>query len=109
MAEHNLHTDGHGGTEIAPPQTKAIWRTFIILSALTAVEFVIVYILPSSGFRIAIFAGMTVIKAFFIVGEFMHLKAEAKGLIWAILLPIIFVCWLLLALMMESGSIFQLR
>ena len=109
MTDHNVHTDSHGGTEIAPPQTKSIWRTFIILSVLTGIEFLIVYLLPSSGFRIAIFAGMTIIKAFFIVGEFMHLKAEAKGLIWAILLPIIFVCWLLLALMMEGGSIFQLR
>lgn len=109
MSEQTLHSDGHGGTEIAPPQTKAIWRTFVILSVLTGIEFVIVYFLPSSAFRIAIFAGMTIIKAFFIVGEFMHLKAEAKGLIWAILLPVIFVCWLLLALMLEGGSIFQLR
>lgn len=109
MSEQSLHSDGHGGMEIAPPQTKAIWRTFLILSALTGVEFIIVYVMPSSGFRIAIFAGMTIIKAFFIVGEFMHLKAETKSLIWAILLPIIFVCWLLLALMLEGGSIFQLR
>jgi cytochrome c oxidase subunit IV len=59
--------------------------------------------------RVAIFVGMTIVKAFYIVAEFMHLKHEVKSLIWAIMLPIIFILWLLLALMYEGGSIFQLR
>lgn len=59
--------------------------------------------------RVAIFVGMTLVKAFYIVAEFMHLKHEVKSLIWAIMLPIIFIIWLLLALMYEGGSIFQLR
>lgn len=59
--------------------------------------------------RVFIFVGMTIIKAFYIVAEFMHLKHEVKSLIWAIMLPIIFIIWLLIALMYEGGSIFQLR
>ncbi len=90
-------------------QRKQIWKVFIILSILTAFEFLIAFTLPSGTLKVAIFVGMTIIKAFYIVGEFMHLKHEAKSLIWAILIPCIFVVWLLLALMLEGGSIFQLR
>jgi len=108
MADHTIHHhDEHH--EIAEPQTKEIWRTFIILSVLTGIEFIIAFTVPAGRFRVAIFAGMTLIKAFYIVAEFMHLKHEVKTLIWAILLPCIFVVWLLIALLMEGGSIFMLR
>jgi cytochrome c oxidase subunit 4 len=49
---------------------------------------------------------MTIVKAFYIVGEFMHLKHEVKTLIWAILLPAIFVVWLLIALIYEGGHLY---
>lgn len=98
-----------GGTEIPPANTSIIWRTFIILSALTAVEFLLAYFMKAGTFRTSIFVGMTLVKAFYIVGEFMHLKHEVKSLIWAISLPVLFIVWLLIALMTEGGSIFQLR
>lgn len=88
---------------------KQIWKVFIILSVITAFEFLIAFTMHHGTLKIAIFVGMTIVKAFFIVGEFMHLKHEVKSLIWAILIPCIFVVWLLLALMLEGGSIFQLR
>lgn len=105
------YTDNHGGTDVAPPpaNTKLIWRTFIILCVITAFEFLIAFTMTAGPLRVAIFVGMTIVKAFYIVAEFMHLKHEVKSLIWAILLPIIFILWLLLALMYEGGSIFQLR
>ncbi|WP_234736390.1 cytochrome C oxidase subunit IV family protein [Tellurirhabdus bombi] len=108
MAEHTYHHEHEQG-EIAPPQTKGIWRTFYILSAITALEFLIAFTIPAGTLKIAIFIGLTIVKAFYIVGEFMHLKHEVKTLIWSVLLPCIFVVWLLLALLMEGGSIFQLR
>ena len=105
------YTDNHSGTDVAPPpaNTKVIWRTFIILCVITAFEFLIAFTMPAGHLRVAIFVGMTIVKAFYIVAEFMHLKHEVKSLIWAILLPVIFVLWLLIALMYEGGSIFQLR
>ena len=99
----------HGGTEIPRANTSIIWRTFIILSALTAVEFMLAYFMKAGTFRTSIFVGMTLVKAFYIVGEFMHLKHEVRSLIWAISLPVMFIVWLLIALMTEGGSIFQLR
>jgi len=89
---------------IAPAKTAVIWRTFWILLLLTGIEFVIAFTMPSTYFRVAIFATMTIIKAFFIVGEFMHLKHEAKVLIWAVLFPVITIAWLLVALLLEGGD-----
>jgi cytochrome c oxidase subunit IV len=110
MADHAHHDhDDHAGTEVAPADTSMIWRTFIILSVITAFEFTLAYVMPAGTLRTSIFVGMTLVKAFYIVGEFMHLKHEVKSLIWAITIPVIFVVWLLVALMTEGGSIFELR
>lgn len=89
---------------IAPAQTGAIWKTFWILLILTAIEFVIAFNMENNRIRVGIFATMTIVKAFFIVGEFMHLKQEAKTLIWAVLFPVITIAWLLVALLLEGGA-----
>ncbi|MGA0556143.1 cytochrome C oxidase subunit IV family protein [Larkinella sp. VNQ87] len=106
MADHHSHHHDTEDRVIAEPQTKAIWRTFIILSVLTAFEFLIAFTVPAGFFKTSVFVIMTIVKAFYIVGEFMHLKHEVKSLIWAIILPCIFVVWLLLALLMEGNFIF---
>lgn len=92
--------------EIPKPQTKVIWKTFWILLGLTGFEFLLAFTMPASGFRVGIFVIMTIVKAFYIVAEFMHLKHEVKFLAYAIILPMIFVAWLLLAMIVEGGSIF---
>jgi len=96
---------------IAPPETKLIWRTFWILSAATAVEFIVAFVIVHEykALRVAIFLGLTVIKAFYIVGEFMHLKHETKSLIWSVVLPIIFIVWAITVFLMEGGSIMEVR
>jgi cytochrome c oxidase subunit IV len=105
MASHG-HSSHSEEKEIPAPQTAAIWKTFWILLILTAIEFIIAFTLPANGIRVAIFAGMTIVKAFYIVGEFMHLKHEVKTLIWAVLIPTIFVVWLLIALIYEGGHLY---
>jgi cytochrome c oxidase subunit 4 len=102
---HVHEQDENAGAE----QRKVIWRTFWILLAITALEFAIAFTIDAGLLKTSIFVGMTIVKAFYIVGEFMHLKHEVKSLIWAILIPCIFVVWLLIALMREGGSIFDLR
>ena len=102
---HEHEHDENAGAE----QRKAIWRTFWILLAITALEFSIAYTLEAGILKTAVFVGITIVKAFYIVGEFMHLKHEVKSLIWSLLIPCIFVVWLLIALMREGGSIFDLR
>ncbi len=96
-------------TDGGAAQRKQIWKVFIILSVITGIEFLIAFTMGASLLKVGIFVGLTIVKAVYIVGEFMHLKHEAKSLIWSILIPVIFVVWLLLALMLEGGSIFELR
>ena len=104
---HSQHSASTGGAE--KPNTKLIWRTFYILLFITALEFVIAFTLPNNWLRVSIFVIMTLVKAFYIVGEFMHLKGEVKTLIWSIVLPLVFVIWLIIALLLEGGSILQVR
>ena len=96
--------------EAGAAHRKVIWKTFWILLAITVAEFTIAFSIPNEGtgrfIRISIFVIMTIVKAGYIIGEFMHLRHEAKSLFWTILLPIVFVAWLLGALMWEGGSIF---
>ncbi|UOQ78113.1 cytochrome C oxidase subunit IV family protein [Hymenobacter sp. 5516J-16] len=104
MAQHATHDPAPTG-EIPKPNTAWIWKTFWIISAITALEFVIAYIMPASTFRNSIFIILTIFKAFFIVAEFMHLKHETKGLIWTILIPMSLLIWLLVALITEGSYI----
>jgi cytochrome c oxidase subunit 4 len=98
----------HSGAEAHSGFDKAaVWRTFWILLIATTIEFIIAFTLPyeMKWTRISIFVGLTIVKAFYIVGEFMHLKHEAKTLIWSIILPCMFVVWLIIALLVEGGYI----
>lgn len=94
--------------EYPKPQTKVIWKTFWILFFVTALEFLLAFTMPTGGLRTTIFVLMTLVKAFYIVAEFMHLKHEVKGLVYAILVPTIFVIWLIGAMFIEGGSIYDL-
>jgi len=84
-----------------------VWRTFWILLIVTALEFLVAFTLPHEYklLRISIFVGMTLVKAFYIVSEFMHLKYEVKILVWSIIIPLVFVVWLIIALLVEGGTI----
>lgn len=91
--------------EIAKPNTAWIWRTFWVLVAITGVEFIFVFFMNAGTLRNSIFIVLTIFKAFFIVGEFMHLKHETKGLIWTILIPVGLLIWLLVALITEGSYV----
>jgi cytochrome c oxidase subunit IV len=56
-----------------------------------------------------IYIALTLLKAFYIVAYFMHLKFERINLIYSILLPTIFVMGVIAALMYESDYWFTLR
>jgi cytochrome c oxidase subunit 4 len=88
--------------------TAWIWKTFWVLVVITAVEFAIAFTLTDPNwrtFRNSIFIVLTILKAFFIVAEFMHLKHEVKSLIWTILVPTALLVWLVVALVTEGSFI----
>lgn len=86
-----------------------LWRIALILGIVTGFEFICAFTLPRGAFLITIFVTLTLVKAFYIVSEFMHLKYEVKALIWSIIVPCVLVIWLIVALLWEGGYIHTIR
>lgn len=84
-----------------------IWKVMLILLAVTSVEFVIAFTMESGPIKTFIFIVLTIVKAFYIVGEFMHLSHERKSLIWSILLPVMFIAFLIFILMYQGSAIYN--
>jgi caa(3)-type oxidase subunit IV len=107
----SLHED-HRTVEVLPRNTekiKRIWKVAGILLFLTLVEFIFAFTMPRGWLLYAIFVGLTLVKASYIMLEFMHLKDEKKVLFWSIFLPLIFLVWLIVALLKEGSEIFLMR
>jgi cytochrome c oxidase subunit IV len=97
---------------VLPPDTAKIrhlWKVALILLCVTILEFVVAFTLAHGHFKVMIFVVMTIVKAAYIVGEFMHLKHEAKVLMWSILIPMVFVVWMLVAFLYEGMAIGGIR
>jgi cytochrome c oxidase subunit IV len=93
---------------VLPPdkeKIKKLWTVAGILGAITAVEFVVAFTMGHGPLKTAIFVIMTIVKAAYIVGEFMHLRHESKVLLWSILIPMGFVVWMLVAFVYEGMKI----
>ena len=93
---------------VLPPdkeKIKKLWTVAGILGAITAVEFIVAFTMTHGAMKTTIFVVMTIIKAAYIEGEFMHLKYESKVLLWSILIPLGFVVWMLVAFVYEGMKI----
>ena len=88
---------------------KRIWKVAGILLFLTLIEFVFAFTMPRGWLLYTIFVVLTLIKASYIMLEFMHLKDETKTLFWSIFLPLILLVWLIVALLKEGVEIFLVR
>jgi cytochrome c oxidase subunit IV len=110
------HSKGHYIPESSPEsiaQRKSIWLTFWILAAITTVEFIVAfakepYHIPHM-LVLFIFISLTLVKAFYIVAYFMHLKHEVKTLILAVVLPILFIMWFIFAMLYEGNAVLLAR
>jgi cytochrome c oxidase subunit IV len=106
------HFDENAEVAVLPPnkeKIKKLWTVAGILGAVTAVEFVIAFTMGHGSFKTFLFVALTIVKAGYIVLEFMHLKYEVKVLFWSILIPMIFVAWMLVAFVYEGMEIAKVR
>ncbi|MFA6260236.1 MAG: cytochrome C oxidase subunit IV family protein [Bacteroidia bacterium] len=97
--EHLEHTE-------PPHNMKAqIWRTFWILFALTLVDIALYFMLLSthSLMKNFLFVLLGVVKAYYIVAVFMHMKFERNWLSRLIIYPMVLVIYLV-ALMLIEGE-----
>ena len=110
-----MDSHGHNDHSLVQvlPRDKAkiakIWKTAGILAFVTAIEFILAFTVSRGVALTSLFVILTFVKTFYIVGEFMHLKYEVKTLIWSIVIPTLFVMWLILAMLIEGNSLFELR
>jgi cytochrome c oxidase subunit 4 len=100
--------------------TKKIWRTFWVLSALTILELAIGLLIynmhkgenPNHTLVLA-FKGMvcilTLAKAYYIVAVFMHLGDEVRNLIMTIVVPLCLFIWFIAAFLWDGNSWKELR
>jgi len=111
MSTEHTAVHGHGhddhSHEVHGSVFKRIWVPFFILFALTALEFVIAFTMDPGIARTLIFIFLTVVKAFYIIAYFMHLKFEKLSLIYSIGIPFLFVVYLVILLLIEGGYIYN--
>ncbi len=96
----DTHTHGND-------MVKTIWKTFWIMLIVTIIEIVGALVYPPTAPRMILnvfFIVMSLLKAFYIVGVFMHLKFELKHMIITILLPTIFLVYAVVILLTEGHS-----
>lgn len=106
---------GHLDEAAYQSQVWAVWKSTILLSIVTAVEVAIAlghfYFFPESP-RLLVNIMMvlaTFLKAFFIVGEFMHLKYEQRAFIISLGVPLIFLVWAIIAFSIEGNYWLSMR
>jgi cytochrome c oxidase subunit 4 len=90
-------------------KVKKIWKTAGILLALTVVEFIMAFTMGRGILLYGLFIALTIWKAKYIMMDFMHLGDEVKPLFYSIIVPLIFLVWLVIALVKEGSEIFLLR
>jgi cytochrome c oxidase subunit IV len=101
MAHHSHEPE----VTVLPPdkeKIKKLWTVAGILGVITAIEFLIAFTMGHGVLKTSIFVAMTIVKAAYIVGEFMHLRHEVKVLMWSIILPMVFIVWMLVAFVYEG-------
>ncbi|MCE2833093.1 MAG: cytochrome C oxidase subunit IV family protein [bacterium] len=110
--EVTLHHEP-GGKEVV----QKIIRTTVILSVITLIELGLglgMYLMPSLSSALVLFIKgaiviLSLLKAFYIVGVFMHLGEEIKNLIMTIIVPLLLFVWFIAAFLLDGSSWRNLR
>jgi cytochrome c oxidase subunit IV len=98
--------------QVAPrneEKIKKIWKTAAIMLLITVAEFIMAFTMDRGILLYSLFIILTIWKAKYIMMEFMHLGEEAKPLFYSIIVPLIFLVWLVIALIKEGSDIFLMR
>ena len=115
MSEHSVHTSGHD--EHHGLDKRKIFQVLGILVLITAIEFIIALWAKPNGYLGAaetgtmvanvIYIVLTLLKAFYIVAYFMHLKYEKLGLQLALSVSFIFIIYFIVLMFIEGGYLFD--
>ncbi len=97
----------HHSEEEGKKQRKVIWKIFWLLLIVTGVEVTLGLVWQDMGlawpFVKWTFILLTLVKAFYIVAYYMHLKHEFKNFIYAVIAPYaVLVIYLIIMLLAEA-------
>lgn len=96
------HSEDHGTMT-----KKRIWKVFFILLGITIVEFILALAVPATVLPHSIknfaYVILTLVKAYYIVAFFMHLKFEKYALIVGILVSFIFIVYFIVLMLTEGN------
>ena len=99
-----LHNDDGGRA-----MRKLIWRTFWIMLFITIGEIAIAFSsIPHEVLKL-IFISLTIVKAYFIVGIFMHVNHERTHLRFTLLLPFALIIYFIAMMMAEGNALHYIR
>ena len=96
--------------------TQKIWGVLVLLTIVTGVEVVLgIYkpealMAPILGMKILnwIFIILTIVKAYYITWDFMHMRDETKALRRVVVWTAVFlICYLIYILLQEGGYVFD--
>lgn len=102
------HTNHEHASEHEGMSKKKIWQVFFYLLGITAIEFFIaLYMIPKGmighGMGNFIYIVLTLVKAFYIVAYFMHLKFEKFALKTGITVSLIFIIYFIVLMLIEGA------
>lgn len=106
--EQHTHSEEHAHDEHAGMTKKKIWAVFGVLLLITVIEFIIaLWVIPnhhmSQHVGNYVYIVLTLLKAFYIVAYFMHLKFEKLGLQLSITVSLIFIVYLIILMLIEGN------
>jgi len=108
MSAHEQHTAAHHEEHESMGKGQ-IWKVFFILLGITVMEFIIALGISNEmmpqHIKNVIYIVLTLAKAAYIVAYFMHLKFERVGLILSIVLPILFIMYFIVLMMIEGSAL----
>lgn len=87
-------------------QVRAVWVSTAWLTVITVVEVVVALYLGHAIPKLVLnifFALASLAKAFFIIGEFMHLKYEKRAFMISLGVPLIFLVWAIIAFTVDGA------
>lgn len=93
--EH-VDMDAHGSL------FERIYKPFIILTIITGIEFAVAFTMSKGPAKVGIFIALTIVKAFYIIAYFMHVKFERVHFIYTVTLPFILIVYLTALLIIEG-------
>ncbi|TKC01892.1 cytochrome C oxidase subunit IV family protein [Pedobacter cryotolerans] len=116
MSEHNIHTsEEHGHGEHGDMSKGRIWKVFFILLFITVIEFIIALWIKPAGYfgdhalliGNTLYIALTLLKAYYIVAYFMHLKFEKLGLQLSLSVSFIFIIYFIVLMLIEGGYLHE--